>query len=78
MSKLGTVAVYIKSESCDQYLYCFENVSVKDISKTLNDEIEMFCPIYEWLTSGTNDDFVEDVDNFMSDLSARSWEGDDE
>lgn len=74
MSKTGTVAVYIKSESGDNSLYCFENKCVEDITKELTDNLEMFCPICDWITAGNNEDFVSDVDTFMKTLVNLSWE----
>lgn len=73
-SKLGTVAVWVRSESGDAYLYCFENKHVEDIAKELTEDLEMFCPMCEWKTAGDNEDFVSDVDTFMYDLYDKSWE----
>ena len=71
---IGTVAVSIRSESGDRYLYCFENKHVEDIAKELKENLEMFCPICEWDTAGDNEDFVSEVDTFMYELYDKSWE----
>lgn len=73
MSKQGTVAVYIKSESGDGYLYCFENQSAEDIESKLMDDMEMFYPICEVVTDGSNEDFVSDVDTALARVRESSW-----
>lgn len=78
MSKIGTVAVYIRSESGDRSLYCFENKYLEDISRELREDLEMLSPICEWETTGNNEDFVSDVETFMDTLYNLSWEREDE
>lgn len=74
MSKQGTVAVYIRSESGDGYLYCFENQSVEDIEIQLMENMEMFYPICEVVTDGSNEDFVSDVDIMLGRVYDASWD----
>lgn len=78
MNKRGTIAVYVKSESGDEYLYCYENMFVEDIEKNLRDDLEMFCPICTYMTAGNNEDFVSDVDTLMEVIYKDSWERNDE
>lgn len=78
MSKVGTIAVYLKSESADSYLYCFENTSVEDIAKELREDMEWFCPLCEWKTRGSDEYFVSEVDDLLEKIYDESWERTDE
>jgi hypothetical protein len=76
--EVGTVAVYLKSESGDSYLYCFENTTLIDIAASLREDLEWFCPLCEWKTAGNDKSFVEKVENVMSQIYEESWERNDD
>lgn len=78
MIKTGTVAVYVKSESGDSYLYCFEDETIIYIAEQMRENLEMFCPICDWKIAGKDKDFLEYVDNVMSQIYEESWEREDE
>ena len=74
----GTIAVLIKSESADYYLYCFENDYLQDIEEYLTDNLDMYSPICHWMTNGPNEDFVSGVDTILEKLTDLSWERNDD
>lgn len=74
----GTVAVYMKSESGDNYLYCFENVSLEDIAKELREDMDWFRPLCDYKTTGNNEDFVSGVKTLLETIYEESWERNDE
>lgn len=78
MIKVGTAAVYLKSESGDSYLYCFEEETIIFIAEKLRGDMEMFCPLCEYKVAGNDKTFVEYVENVMSQIYDESWERNDE
>lgn len=72
-----SIAVFVKSESADSYLYSFnDNESVDDIRNRLSTDLEMFTPISDWMVQGSFDcdeDMIEDVESIMSRLREISW-----
>lgn len=72
--KLGTAALYLKSESGDSYLYCFEEETIIYIDRKLRDDMEMFSPLCEYKVAGSDEEFVEYVKNVMSEIYDESWE----
>lgn len=72
-----SIAVFVKSESADSYLYSFnDNESVDDIRNRLSTDLEMFTPISDWMVDGSFDcdeDMIEDVESIMSRLREISW-----
>lgn len=73
MIKVGTSAVYLRSESGDSYLYCFETTTVEHIAEQLRENMEMFCPLCDYKVAGSDKDFVSDVKNLMSEIYDESW-----
>lgn len=73
MIKVGTVAVYLKSESGDDYLYCFEEETIIYIAEKLRSDLEMFCPLCEYKIAGNDKAFVEYVEHVMSQIYDESW-----
>ncbi|QQG32296.1 hypothetical protein CkP1_0133 [Citrobacter phage CkP1] len=72
-----SVAVFVKSESGDYYLYSFgDNESEEQIKEQLEDNLSYFSPICEWMVS-TSDDTSPSVETrmteFMNELFDRSW-----
>jgi hypothetical protein len=72
-----SIAVFVKSESADSYLYSFnDNESVDDIRNRLSTDLETFTPISDWMVEGSFDcdeDMIEDVESIMSRLREISW-----
>lgn len=72
-----SIAVFVKSESADSYLYSFnDNESVDDISNRLSTDLEMFTPISDWMVDGSFDcdeDMIEEVESLMQRLREISW-----
>lgn len=72
-----SIAVFVKSESADSYLYSFnDNESVDDIRNRLSTDLEMFTPISDWMVDGSfncDEDMIEDVESIMSRLREISW-----
>lgn len=71
---VGTVAVYLKSESGDDYLYCFEEETMIYIAAKLREDMEMFCPLCEYKVAGNDKAFVKYIENIMSQIYEESWE----
>lgn len=74
MSVLGTVAVYIKSESGDSYLFCFEKESVSDINEELIYLMDDFSPIGDYEVAGNDPIFTEQVNETLKNIYKKSWE----
>ncbi|ULA52633.1 hypothetical protein [Enterobacter phage vB-EclM_KMB20] len=72
-----SIAVFVKSESADSYLYSFnDNESVDDIRNRLSTDLEMFTPISDWMVEGSFDcdeDMIEEVESLMQRLREISW-----
>lgn len=72
-----SIAVFVKSESADSYLYSFnDNESVDDIRNRLSTDLEMFTPISDWIVDGSFDcdeDMIEEVESIMQRLREISW-----
>ncbi|ADB81630.1 hypothetical protein CC31p134 [Enterobacter phage CC31] len=72
-----SIAVFVKSESADSYLYSFnDNESVDDIRNRLSTGLEMFTPISDWMVEGSFDsdeDMIEEVESIMQRLREISW-----
>lgn len=72
-----SIAVFVKSESADSYLYSFnDNESVDDIRNRLSTNLEMFTPISDWMVEGSFDcdeDMIEEVESIMQRLREISW-----
>ena len=72
-----SIAVFVKSESADSYLYSFnDNESVDDIRNRLATDLEMFTPISDWMVEGSFDcdeDMIEEVESLMQRLREISW-----
>lgn len=72
-----SIAVFVKSESADSYLYSFnDNESVDDIRNRLSTDLEMFTPISDWIVEGSFDcdeDMIEEVESIMQRLREISW-----
>ncbi len=47
----GTVAIYLRSESCDSYLHLFEEKTVTEIGEFLRSEMEMFQPLSNYMVT---------------------------
>lgn len=72
-----SIAVFVKSESADSYLYSFnDNESVDDIRNRLATDLEMFTPISDWMVEGSFDcdeDMIKEVESIMQRLREISW-----
>lgn len=72
-----SIAVFVKSESADSYLYSFnDNESVDDIRNRLSTDLEMFTPISDWMVDGSFDcdeDMIEEVESILQRLREISW-----
>ncbi|URQ04199.1 hypothetical protein vBEclMUFV01_231 [Enterobacter phage vB_EclM-UFV01] len=72
-----SIAVFVKSESADSYLYSFnDNESVDDIRNRLSTDLEMFTPISDWMVTGSFDceeDTIEEVESLIERLREISW-----
>ncbi|AHI61033.1 hypothetical protein CG98_gp130 [Enterobacter phage PG7] len=72
-----SIAVFVKSESADSYLYSFnDKESVDDIRNRLSTDLEMFTPISDWMVEGSFDcdeDTIEEAESIMQRLREISW-----
>jgi hypothetical protein len=72
-----SVAIYVKSESGDSYLYSFENTeTAADIRAKMLDNIEMFEPIADCRVSigkCTPANVQQEVDLIMDEIYDLSW-----
>ncbi|AHY25375.1 hypothetical protein PS2_129 [Serratia phage PS2] len=72
------IAICIKSESCDKYIYAYDTgTPVETIKEELLGDMDMFAPICEWeySVSQSSMDVNGDIDNMMSGIFDASWEG---
>lgn len=72
-----SVAIYVQSESGDNYLYSFgDGESEESIKDFMLDRIDYFSPICGWMVSidgGTSPSVETRMTDFMSQLFDESW-----
>lgn len=70
------VAVYMKSDSGDSYLYLWDRYDHDKIKNHLTEEMKMFYPLAEYLISvcGSDVDNHHKVKNIMTEIHDLSWE----
>ena len=72
-----SVAIYVKSESMDAYLYSFcDGESEEAIKDELENQLEMFSPICDYMisiSSGTSPSVETRLEEFMQELFNKSW-----
>ncbi|YP_010844009.1 hypothetical protein PP427_gp153 [Salmonella phage KM16] len=72
-----SVAIYVKSESMDAYLYSFgDGESEEAIKDELESQMEMFSPICDYMisiSSGTSPSVETRLEEFMQELFNKSW-----
>ena len=77
-----SIAIYVKSESCDSYLYSYDTGTPEEqIKDDLEADLDLFRPISEYKvhTSGIESPSKETrVELIMQDIFNRSWKRDDE
>lgn len=77
-----SIAIYIKSESCDSYLYTYDkDVSEEKIKDDLNMDLDLFSPIADYKLAVSNSESPSKetrIEEFMSELMAKSWDRYDE
>lgn len=77
-----SIAIYIKSESCDSYLYSYDTgTSEEKIKEDLESDLDMFRPISDYMVqiSDSESPSLENrLEFLMSDIFNQSWERDDE
>lgn len=77
-----SIAIYIKSESCDSYLYSYDTgTSEEKIKDDLETDLDMFRPISEYMVQVSSSE-IPSLENrlefLMSDIFNQSWKRDDE
>lgn len=77
-----SIAIYIKSESCDSYLYSYDTgTSEEKIKDDLETDLDMFRPISEYriqTSDGESPSLENRLEFLMSDIFNQSWKRDDE
>lgn len=77
-----SIAIYIKSESCDSYLYSYDTgTSEEKIKDDLETDLDMFRPISEYMvqvSSSESPSLENRLEFLMSDIFNQSWKRDDE
>ncbi|QBO62554.1 hypothetical protein G2285_00126 [Escherichia phage vB_EcoM_G2285] len=77
-----SIAIYIKSESCDSYLYSYDTgTSEEKIKEDLESDLDMFRPISDYMVQISDSESPSKetrIEEFMSELMAKSWNRDDE
>lgn len=77
-----SIAIYIKSESCDSYLYTYDkDVSEEQIKDDLVMDLDLFRPIADYklaFSDSERPDKETRIEEFMSELMTKSWNRDDE
>ncbi|QHR70686.1 hypothetical protein dhabil_179 [Escherichia phage dhabil] len=77
-----SIAIYIKSESCDSYLYSYDTgTSEEKIKEDLESDLDMFRPISDYMVqiSDSESPSLENrLEILMSDIFNQSWKRDDE
>ena len=75
-----SVAVYVKSESGDNYVYSFSSTeTLLDIKTRLMNDIEMFQPLAEYEVSvsrNESEDMLSSVEDLMQYVFEQSWKRD--
>lgn len=77
-----SIAIYIKSESCDSYLYSYDTGTTEEkIKEDLESDLDMFRPISDYMVQ-VSDSESPSLENrlefLMSDIFNQSWKRDDE
>ncbi|QFR56075.1 hypothetical protein CPT_Muldoon_120 [Serratia phage Muldoon] len=73
------IAIYIKSESCDKYIYAYDTgTPLETIKNELMANMENFRPMSEWEidTSESSNDVATDLYDVMDYVFNKSWEKD--
>ncbi|EAA6275587.1 hypothetical protein DQ003_12595 [Salmonella enterica subsp. enterica] len=77
-----SIAIYIKSESCDSYLYSYDTgTSEEKIKEDLESDLDMFRPISDYMVQISDSESPSKetrIEEFMSELMSKSWDRDDE
>lgn len=77
-----SIAIYIKSESCDSYLYSYDTgTSEEKIKEDLESDLDMFRPISDYMiqvSSSESPSLENRLEFLMSDIFNQSWKRDDE
>ncbi|UGL59970.1 hypothetical protein PP428_gp154 [Escherichia phage vB_EcoM_RZ] len=77
-----SIAIYIKSESCDSYLYSYDTgTSEEKIKDDLETDLDMFRPIADYMvqvSSSESPSLENRLEFLMSDIFNQSWKRDDE
>lgn len=77
-----SIAIYVKSESCDSYLYTYDtDVPEEQIKDDLDMDLDLFRPIADYklaFSDSEHPDKETRIEEFMSELMAKSWDQDDE
>uniref|UniRef100_A0AB38Z3K6 Uncharacterized protein n=1 Tax=Escherichia phage fDHCT2 TaxID=3075956 RepID=A0AB38Z3K6_9CAUD len=77
-----SIAIYIKSESCDSYLYSYDTgTSEEKIKEDLESDMDMFCPIGDYMLQVSDSESPSSENRLqiiMQDIFNQSWKRDDE
>ena len=77
-----SIAIYIKSESCDSYLYSYDTgTSEEKIKDDLETDLDMFRPISDYMiqvSSSESPSLENRLEFLMSDIFNQSWKREDE
>ncbi|AAP76032.1 RB69ORF130c hypothetical protein [Escherichia phage RB69] len=77
-----SIAIYVKSESLDSYLYTYDtDVPEEQIKDDLDMDLDLFRPIADYKLAVSNSESPSKetrIEEFMSELMAKSWDRDDE
>lgn len=77
-----SIAIYIKSESCDSYLYSYDTgTSEEKIKDDLESDLDMFRPISDYMVQISNSESPSTetrLEIIMQDIFNQSWKRDDE
>lgn len=69
------IAIYIKSESADSYMYLWKNVTPEDVYQKLKKDLGYISPVGEYyhkLLDYTEEDEVE-LEYYLDQLCEESW-----
>jgi hypothetical protein len=77
-----SIAIFVKSESCDSYLYSYDTGTTEEqIKEDLESDLDMFRPISEYMvqvSSSESPSTENRLEIIMSDIFNQSWKRDDE
>lgn len=77
-----SIAIFVKSESCDSYLYSYDTgTSEEQIKEDMVSDLDMFRPISEYMiqvSSSESPSLENRLEIIMSDIFNQSWKRDDE